>query len=122
MQGDVESKAWRRTKCAYRTKQLCRQICGQCWKRYKSFQTFDKSSVGKICKDYLISFEVTITRTVFLKYLAKYAILRMEVPSNFYTYNPLHKGGRTVSDFTEYPICYLDEKKITGIKTFWKNV
>ena len=93
-----------------------------CWKRYKSFQTFDKSSVGKICKDYLISFEVTITRTVFLKYLAKYAILRMEVPSNFYTHTPLHKGGRTVSDFTEYPICYLDEKKITGIKTFWKNV
>ena len=44
----------------------------------------------------------------------------MEVPSNFYTYTPLHKGGRTVSDFTEYPICYLDEKKITGIKAFWK--
>ena len=122
MQGDVESKAWRRTKCTYRTKQLCTQICGQYWKRSKPFQTFDKSSVGKICKNYLISFEMTITQTVFLKYLAKYAILRMEVLSNFYTYTTLHKGGGTVSDFTECPICFLDEKKITGIKAFWKNV
>ena len=124
VQGNVESKAWRRTKCAYRTKQLCIQICGQCWKRYKSCQTFNKSSVGKICKDYLISFKMTITQIVLLKYLAEYAILRMEVPSSFYltgalmTYTLLHKGGWTVSDFTKCPICYLDEMKIIGKKTF----
>lgn len=77
VQGNVELTTWRRTKCAHKTKQLCRQTCGHCWKRHNSFQTFDKTSVGKICKDYLISFEMTITRTVLLKYLAKYAILRM---------------------------------------------
>ena len=27
-------------------------------------------------------------------------------------YIPLHKGGVTVSEFTECPICDLDEKKI----------
>ena len=71
---------------------------------------------------------MTITRIVLLKYLAKYAILRMEVPSSFYltgalmTYTLLHKGGWTVSDITKCPICYLDEMKITGKKIFWKNV
>ena len=55
VQGNMESKAWRRT-YAYRTKQLCWQICG--W-------TYDISGDGEVCKGYLIFFEVAIARTVF---------------------------------------------------------
>ena len=57
-----------RTKRSYRTKLLCRQICGHCSKDRKNFLTFEKSSV---CKDYLISFEMTFTRTSLRKISGK---------------------------------------------------
>ena len=57
-----------RTTRSYRTKLLCRQICGQCLKDRKNFLTFEKSSV---CKDYLISFEMTFTRTLLRKISSK---------------------------------------------------
>ena len=54
VQVNMESKAWRRTKRAHRSKQSCWQVCALCWKRWKYCWTFEERSVGKICKDCLL--------------------------------------------------------------------